>query len=217
MTTFRFKLKGGYVIGLLTLPTEVGAVQVATLAGSKADALMRAATIAQRISEDPVMAALLPPQAAAAISAAKALSAAARQGPKSLKRLWGKIRGPGKKRLAEALAREAAETSGVGAMYFGHRTSVKQPNRGAWQEWLDYEHEDINPDDDPYDDEDYELGRRKRRKRKGRKRQRARERDDAPLDEPAAPVDTAPQGGGGGDGYYEDEPEDEPADNGVEP
>lgn len=212
MTTFRFKLKGGYVIGLLTLPTEVGAVQVATLAGSKADALMRAATIAQRISEDPVMAALLPPQAAAAISAAKALSAAARQGPKSLKRLWGKIRGPGKKRLAEALAKEAAETSGVGAIYFGQRSSVKQPNRGAWQEWLDYEHEDVDAEYD--DDTDYELGRRRRKRRRKGKRARERSRDDAPLDEPAAPIDT-PQGGGG---YYEDEsePEDDQTDNGGE-
>lgn len=208
MTTFRFKLKGGYVIGLLTIPTEVGAVQVATLGGTKADALMRAATIAQRISEDPVMAALMPPQAAAAINAAKALSAAARKGPKTLKRLWGKIRGPGKKRLAEALAKEAAETSGMGAMYWGQRSDVKQPNRGSWQEWLDYDHED-EYDAEPYDDEyDYELGRRKRkrRKRKGGAR-RERGRDDAPIDEPQAPVDTQAQP----QAYYEDE---QPADNG---
>lgn len=193
MTRFRFKVQGGYVIGMLTLPTDVGAVHVHTLAGTKADALMRAATIAQRISEDPVMAALMPPQATAAISAAKALSVAARQGPKSLKRLWGRIKGPGKKRLAEALAREAA-VSGVGAMYFGERSQVRQPNRGAWQEWLDpdLDHPDDAYEDGYYADDDYALGAPRKRKRKRRARAYRAEAP-APVDddqpEPDAPVD----------------------------
>ncbi len=192
MTRFRFKVKGSYVIGMLTIPTEVGAVQVATLGGTKADALMRAATIAQRIADDPVMAALMPPQAQAAISAAKALSAAARQGPKSLKKLWGKIRGPGKKRLAEALAREGQQ---VGAMYFGQSTHVRQPNRGAWQEYLDpdYGDDEAAAEDGSYEDDDYELGAGKRRYRKSRARARAARRSadpEAPVDEePEAPVD----------------------------
>lgn len=192
MTRFRFKVHGSYVIGYLTVPTEVGALQVATLGGTKADALMRAATVAQRIVDDPVMAALMPPQAAAAIKAAKALSSAARQGPQALRSLWGRIKGPGKKRLAEALAKEA-KSANVGALYFGERSRVRQPNRGAWQEWLDPDHDDPEAayEDGWYDpDDDYELGAKRRKRRKGKRRYQAqRAEPEAPTDEPEPPVD----------------------------
>ena len=202
MPKIKFKSRAGYVVGLLTLPTDVGAVQVATLGGTKADALMRAATIAQRISEDPVMAALMPPQAQAAIAAAKALSAAARKGPRALKGLWGKIKGPGKRRLAEALAKEQAAKTTVGALYWGQESKVKQPNRGSWEGWLDPYHEDPEDgyaydDDDDDDDEYIELGRRKRRKKRSKRGSRARRKraaePEAPTDEvePEAPTDEA--------------------------
>jgi hypothetical protein len=196
MTRFRFKVKGGYVIGALDIPTDVGSVCVAAVGGSKAEALMRAATIAQRISEDPVMAALMPPQATAAIAAAKALSVAAKRGPAALKSLWSRIKGPGKQRLAAALHEEATQESG----YFGKRSSVRQPNRGAWQSWQDPYYGDEHDDDDDaesydadaYPDIDLEgVGRRRRRSKRSYRPREADERDsepdpDAPIDEPEA-------------------------------
>ncbi len=63
------------------------------------------------------MKALMPPQATAAIAAAKGLAAAAKRGLPTLRHFWSKIHGPGKKRLAEALAKDAPsdEASDVGA------------------------------------------------------------------------------------------------------
>lgn len=189
MTRFRFKLKGGYVIGALEIPTDIGSLTIATVGGSKADALMRAGTIAQRIADDPVMSALIPPQAHTAIAAAKALSVAAKKGPKALKGLWGKLKGAGKKRLAEALH---SEVSG----------SVKQPNRGAWQRYQDpYADDEDGYDDDAesYDEDggldEYELGRRKRkRKKRVRGRDRARDVDpELPAEEPAYEYEASPE------------------------
>lgn len=202
MTSFRFRLKGGYVIGAISFPTDVGNVTVGSVGGSKAEALMRAATIAQRIAEDPVLSALLPPQAANAIKAAKALSVAAKRGPKALRGLWGKLKGAGKKRLAAALHAE------VGA-YGYERSGVQQPNRGAWMRALDpyYDDEDGYDDDaEGFDDEGSDeesdngfdlsdIGRRKRRrKRRGKagNRARARKPDPRPEPEPELPPDNEP-------------------------
>lgn len=211
MSSVRFKVKGEYVIGSLRIPTDYGAVNVATVGGSKADALMRAATIAKRISEDPVMSAIMPPQAHAAIAASKALSVAAKEGPGALKKLWRRMKGPGKKRLAEALAEEARKSQVSGTRYQTSYRGVKLTNRGAWQEWQDPYHdaEDGYENAEAYDEDysDIELGRRKRRRkgkgRRRRERERERERyeDDAideeseaeaqaPIDEP--PVDEPP-------------------------
>lgn len=199
MTRFRFKLKGGYVIGALEIPTDIGSLTIATVGGTKADALMRAGTIAQRIAEDPVMSALIPPQAHTAIVAAKALSVAAKRGPKALKSLWGKLKGAGKKRLAEALQAEA-KTVGD-ARYFGRKYEFEQPNRGAWQRYQDPYEDDADgydADAESYDEnadfDAYELGRRKkRRKGKRRGRMRSREREpELPTDEPPPPYDEPP-------------------------
>lgn len=199
MTKFRFRLKGGYVIGSLRIPTECGAVNVQAVGGTKAEALMRAATIAQRISEDPVMAALMPPQARTAIVASKALANAARQGAPALKRLWKKIKGPGKKRLAEALAREAVKEDVSGIRYQTSHSGVRHTNRGAWMEWQDPYHDadDDYDDAEGYDDDysDIELsGRRKRRRKKKRRDRESDKRtsaddSEAPYDEPQAPYD----------------------------
>lgn len=107
----RFRLKdhhNGCCIGELEIPTAAHAsITVAAIGDDRADALAKAAVIAERIAQDPIMSALLPPQALAAIKAAKGLSAAAKRGTRTLKRFWGRLRGPGKKRLAEALHRDA--------------------------------------------------------------------------------------------------------------
>lgn len=116
-------------VGSLTIPTEVGSLSVAVVGDSRADALGKAALIAERIATDPVMSALMPPQALAAIKAAKGLAAAAKRGTRVLRSFWGRIHGPGKKRLAEALHEEAAkeEASDVGWNPFKRKR--KKPTR----------------------------------------------------------------------------------------
>ena len=221
MTRFRFKVKGGWVVGSLRIPTDIGAVNVQAVGGSKAEALMRAATVAQRISEDPVMRALMPPQAQAAIVAAKALSVAAKHGAPQLKKLWKRLKGPGKKRLAAVLAEEADKSDVSGTRYQTSYRGVRMTNRGAWMEWQDPEHD--NPEAD-YED-DYGVSGRRKRKRKKRgerggaasmmsRRREKREADDAdaPLDEPQAPVDE-PQQQAPVDEPQQSQQQDPPADN----
>lgn len=96
-------------VGALDIPTREGRVTVAVVGDSRADALGRAALIAERIASDPVMSALMPPQALAAIKAAKGLASAAKRGTRTLRRFWGHLHGPGKRRLAAALHEEAAK------------------------------------------------------------------------------------------------------------
>jgi uncharacterized protein (DUF1778 family) len=75
---------------------------------SKAEAIANAAHLAEKIVNDPLVQAVMPPQALAAIKGAKLLALAGRRGLPALGRLWGSIRGSNKRKLALALAREAA-------------------------------------------------------------------------------------------------------------
>lgn len=107
---FRFRdLGNGQCLGAIDvrMPSVPGRVTAYSVGDSKADALARAALVAERITSDPVMQALMPPQALEAIRAAKGLAVAAKRGPRVLRALWGRIHGPGKKRLAQALHAEA--------------------------------------------------------------------------------------------------------------
>lgn len=98
-------------VGAIEIPTSgvPGRVVVASLGDDKADALLKASVLAQRIASDPLVNALLPPNAMANIRAARALARAAQAGPAPLRRLWSRLRGPGKQRLAQALHKEAAQ------------------------------------------------------------------------------------------------------------
>lgn len=95
----------------------------------KAAALHKAAMIAERIANDPVMRAIMPPGTGAAILAIKKLGAAGRVGLPALKSIWHSLHGPGKKRLALALAHDEAphatddERAEVGG-FFGSLTSA---------------------------------------------------------------------------------------------
>lgn len=111
MPRFRFKHHGDCVVGAIDIevPGAPGKLTLAAVGDDRADALGKAALIAERIASDPVMRALMPPQALVAIKAAKGLSAAARRGSHVLRHFWGKLRGPGKKRLAAVLHTEAQE------------------------------------------------------------------------------------------------------------
>jgi len=81
---------------------------------SKAEALHRAARLADQIVNDPLVQAVLPPQAKAAIQATKVLAAAGRQGLNKLGRLWHRLGHKNKQKLALMLAREIARREGHG-------------------------------------------------------------------------------------------------------
>jgi cytochrome c551/c552 len=97
----------GTVIGACHLPTSAGGViTVAGIGDSRTEALANAARIAERIASDPVLSAVLPPQALPAIKAVKGLAAASKLGPRALRAVWSRLSGPGKQRLAAALAED---------------------------------------------------------------------------------------------------------------
>lgn len=108
MTDCRVRVRrlGADYVGHLTIHApDVGSViTVAGIGSSMARALRRASSVAKRISNDPVMSALIPPQARAAIAAADKLSAAAEGGPPALREAMSQFSGPGAERLARVLA-----------------------------------------------------------------------------------------------------------------
>lgn len=107
---YRYRETVNGCVGALDIPTHVGKLTVAAVGDDKADALAKASLIAERIASDPILRAIMPPQAAVAIKAAKGLAAAAKRGPRVLRHFWGRIRGAGKRRLAAALHADAAKT-----------------------------------------------------------------------------------------------------------
>lgn len=92
----------GYVAAV-KVPAGTARLAVVQVAPRKAQALQAAAAIADRIMRDPVLSAVIPPQAFAAVATAKALGSAASKGSRQLRRLWRRLRGPGSRRLAAAL------------------------------------------------------------------------------------------------------------------
>jgi hypothetical protein len=109
-----------------------GVITIGAFGDTKADALHKATVIAERIASDPVLQAILPPGTMAAIQATKKLSTAAKRGSRALRGLWRKIRGPGKKRLAKALHKEAAQLEGYSdAEVAGLWSGVKKVARGV--------------------------------------------------------------------------------------
>ena len=99
----------------------------------KAAALHKAAMIAERIANDPIMRAILPPGTGAAIFAIKKLGAAGRLGLPALRGIWGSLHGPGKKRLALALAHDEAphatadERAEVGGFFSSAASAALNP------------------------------------------------------------------------------------------
>lgn len=98
--------KGGYE-GELVLPFDPGAlpgggaVSVKARGADKALALGKAAVLAKQFTENPVLAAIMPPQAALAVKAVSALSKSAAAG--RLAETAGKFAGPAMKRLGKVL------------------------------------------------------------------------------------------------------------------
>lgn len=99
-------VKGGWV-GVVELPLHPGAVngggRVVAMAkgGDKATALGKAAVVAKQITDNPIVAALMPPQAALAVKAISALSKSAAAG--KLAEAASKFTGPAMSRLSKVL------------------------------------------------------------------------------------------------------------------
>lgn len=89
---------GGYV-GQVELYD--GALTATAPGDSKGQAIARAAQLAENMLENPILAALVPPQAKLALAVAKKLGVAQHAG--KLASVTSKIVGPGAKRLAKAL------------------------------------------------------------------------------------------------------------------
>lgn len=98
--------RGGWA-GVIDIPLHPGAVygggRVVAMAkgGDRAEALGKAAAIAKKIAENPIVAAILPPQAGVAIKAISVMSKAAKAG--HLDDAIKKFAGPGLKRLGKVL------------------------------------------------------------------------------------------------------------------
>jgi hypothetical protein len=130
------RYRGGFV-GCVDMPAYAhtpGRIQAMAVGDTRADALKNAALVAERIANDPVLSALMPPQAMAAIKAAKGLASAAQQGSHVLKSFWHSLHGPGKKRLAKALHDEAvdqerAEVSGPRRDHRGKKSRLAPSRR----------------------------------------------------------------------------------------
>lgn len=89
-----------------------GVIAVGAFGSSQADALHKAALIAERIANDPIISAILPPQARTAIIATKKLAGAAKRGSRFFRQMWKRYQGPGIKRVAKALHDEAMRAEG---------------------------------------------------------------------------------------------------------
>lgn len=98
------------VLGSLEISTSTPGVVITTAEGvDRADALSRAAAIAARIADDPVMAVIMPPCVLDDLDALSALAQAAQDGPDALRAAWADVE-PGHRDLARALHREATST-----------------------------------------------------------------------------------------------------------
>lgn len=99
---------GGWA-GQIDIPLNPGAIPgggalVATAKGAdKANALAKASAVADQIMGNPVVAALMPPQAALAVKAIKVLSKSAAAG--KLVDVAKKFKGPAMRRLSKVLGR----------------------------------------------------------------------------------------------------------------
>lgn len=125
----RFKHADNGVVGACHIPTGIGVITVAGVGDSRTEALARAALVAEKIASDPVLSAIMPPGTLAAIKATKGLAAASAAGIKTLKGFWRGLRGPGKKRLAEALAVDHRPDNGEVGIWNPFKRKRRRPVR----------------------------------------------------------------------------------------
>lgn len=97
--TFFAKRSGDGFEGFVTLPFPIAPVRVSTTGQNRADALNRAATAAKQITQNPLIASILPPGTPIAVEALTRLASS------PTGKQLAKLVGPGGKRLKSALKR----------------------------------------------------------------------------------------------------------------
>jgi len=118
------RYRGAYVGAIdMTCANVPGRVSAIAVGATRADALAKAALVAERIASDPVMAEIIPPQAMAAIKVAKGLASAARRGLPTLRRAWSFLSPKGKK-LAAQLAQDLTPKSTGGLDVGGFEVGI---------------------------------------------------------------------------------------------
>ncbi len=103
--------RSGARVAHIEVPTYAGALRVTGVGDFWSDALGAAVKVAARITDDPVIAAIMPPQATIAIEAIRKIAAASAKGPDALKAKLDEFNGPGKTRLLKVLHTEAEDAN----------------------------------------------------------------------------------------------------------
>lgn len=103
LVSIQFRRDGEGWIAIVSVPGAAANITAAAAGGTKAHALTRAGALAESILKDPIVSAIIPPQALVAVHTARKLGQAAKAGGNVLKGIWGTLHGPGKQRLAKAL------------------------------------------------------------------------------------------------------------------
>lgn len=109
--TVQFRKDGDGWIATVIVPADMPGLAVTTHAkgNTKAAALTRAGALADSVLQNPLLAAVMPPQAVIAVKLARKLGTLAKLGKGgALKSLWGSVKGAGKQRMATALAKVAS-------------------------------------------------------------------------------------------------------------
>lgn len=122
----RISKRDGLFIGSLGFDVDnaPGRITATAVASTKAAALSKAASIAERIASDPVLRAVIPPQAMASIKVAKGLAAAARHGLPTLRRAF-RFLSPKAKKLAVNLAEDVKQGT-IGDLEVGLRNPFRR-------------------------------------------------------------------------------------------
>ena len=140
----------GHHVAAIDIPTTCGAVRVTGVGGWFSDALSVASSVAKQITSDPVMSAILPPQASMAINAVRQLSNAAQQGAPALRAAMTQFTGPGTRRLAKVLHTEA-QRRGVPSPLAMRPPPMRRgevPERAQQEQQAEQEYADANQGDD---------------------------------------------------------------------
>lgn len=128
---------GSYYVGEVDIPAEDGNVSVSAKGNTGAEALERAANVAQSIMDDPSVAPFVPPEARAAVAGARVLARAASSG--FLSSLFNRLTGSNKRKLARVLLEtthgdhrdRGVGTLNIGTLNLGAGGITVGPGRGS--------------------------------------------------------------------------------------
>jgi hypothetical protein len=106
MSVVKWKLRriGGGWAGTITLPVGPCSVKATGRGPTKATALSRASGLAEKVLNDPLLQAAMPPQAALALRGVKQLSSVAKQGQGAVKAVTKALKSKTLRKVGKALS-----------------------------------------------------------------------------------------------------------------